>query len=415
MSNSVLSITVLFAILIFWELNSKKPLDWTQTYINTDKVPYGTYIVFDQLKNVFEDKNVYVSRFPISNELDYVNEDESGDGYEYDEEFSNTSYIFINRSFGEEMWMSYANNGQNFEVDNLDIKNLFRFLREGNNVFIAAEYITPRLLDSLDIKMESVWAREDTVYTFNYLSKKEFSFPVVNHSQYAFNLDSCKSDLKVLAESKKQRRPVFLRIKYGTGNLYLNLLPVAFTNVEVLKPNKYDFAFACLSYLPKTDYIIWDEYLKQGRVGEDSSFRVIWNHPALLVAYYIALVGSLLFVLFRSKRTQRIIPVIEPPKNTSLEFLDTISNLYYHKQAYLSIMEKRQGYFLELVRNRYYLKTENINKEFISTLSLKSNVDVRVVEKIFSLYDEAQTAYDVSNGLLLRYNASLEEFYRNMK
>ncbi|GAB6012382.1 DUF4350 domain-containing protein [Viscerimonas tarda] len=425
----ILIISVLFIGLILVEANKKNPVDWTPTFINTDKNPYGTYIVFDLLKDVFPGKEITVSRLPVYNELRYVDEDEVKieDYYADESEYVETqleyeqedtdktyhSYLFINQGFGTVpiSWEEGVAHTQS--VDKLDIKNLLAFVEEGNNAFISAESMSPFLLDTLGLKITVEWASSDTTFIFSKLKSKEYTFTSVRGALHYFEkTDSAKVSLQTLAESKKNHQPVFVEIKHGKGFLYLNTLPVAFSNVELLKPDKYRFAFTCLSYLPKTNNIIWDEYQKQGRIGEYSVFRVIWIHPAMLWGYYIILAGGLLFILFRSKRTQRIIPVIEPPKNTSLEFLDTLSNLYYQKQAYESIVEKRHNYFLDLVRTRYYLRTETIDDEFIKTLSLKSGVEAELVESIFALKKEISEAHDISNGLLLTYNEKLEEFYK---
>lgn len=421
-------IAVLFIGLIIVEANKKNPVDWTPTFINTDKNPYGTYIIFDLLKDVFPNKNIHVSRLPIFNELEYVFDDEDyvyieDDGQE--EENNDTgidivqeSYLFINKEFGVSSSLPiFDDRVGNFGVDKLDIRNLLAFVEYGNNVFISAENITPLLLDTLGLKMKTNWASADSIFVFNDLNNKEYRFSSTTGAVYSLEkADSSKIQMAVLAESKREHKPVFVKIKRGKGYIYLHTIPVAFSNIELLNLKKYEFAFACLSHLPRENSIIWDEYQKQGRIGEYSTFRVIWNHPAMLWAYYIALATGLLFMLFRSKRMQRIIPVIEPPKNTSLEFLDTLSNLYYQKQAYESIVDKRHNYFLDLVRNRYYLNTETIDNEFMQNLSVKSGVEFDIIENIFELHKNAVRSHNsISNSLLLKYNEKLEEFYRKMK
>jgi len=407
----ILFITILVIGLVIVEMNRKKPVDWTPTFINTDKNPFGTYIAFDLLKDVFPNQNIKVTRKPVYNELNYVDSDthnrKSGG------KTINTCYIFINQAFGIS---SQYGMKESFGIDKLDMEHLFKFVDKGNNVLISAENISPLLLDTLGIEIETNWSTSDTIYNFTKLNKKkDYAFSGLRGAQSYFVTDSCKFRIKTLAESKNEHVPVFLQIDYGDGHIYLNSLPSAFSNIELLKSDKYEFAFTCLSYIPKTNEILWDEYQKQGRVGEYSTFRVIWNHPSLLYAYYIILAGGLLFMIFRSKRTQRIIPVINPPANTSLEFLNTISNLYYQKQAYESIVRKRHSYFLDTVRSKYYLRTETINDDFVKNLNLKSGVDINIIEQIFALHNQIENAYDVSNSLLLRYNNKLEEFYRNMK
>lgn len=409
-------IALLFLGLIFVEMNRKEPLNWEPTFINTDKNPYGTYICYDLLKDVFPESQIWESRYAITNELEYVDENENS-YYERSSQnplFENTSYVFINRNFDSNNGLYGAPSASG--IDKLDVKNLLKFVEEGNNAFIAAEKMSNILLDTLKLKIETEWSSPDSIYIFNDLRAKEFAFRGVRRGQhYIVPKDSCALEMRTLVQSKNYGRAIFVKIRHGKGYIYLHSMPIAFSNIELLKLHKYDFAFACLSYLPKSNNIIWDEYLKQGRVGEYSSFRVIWNHPALLFVYFILLFGGIIFMLFRAKRTQRIIPVVEPPKNSSVEFLNTISNLYYKKQSYASIVEKRHNYFLEMVRSKYYLSTEKTDEEFFKNLSLKSGVNISIIEDVFASREYIKHQYNVSNSALLRYNSKLEEFYREMK
>src|SRR5690606_28020185 len=129
------------------------------------------------------------------------------------------------------------------------------------------------------------------------------------------------------------------------GSFYLSSVPGAFTNYYVLKPRQNRYAAQALSHLPVAP-VWWDEYQKQGPVGDSSVFRVLLCHDALTWAYYIALGALFLFVVFESKRTQRIIPVLEKPRNTTLEFVKVIGNLYYNHRDHRAIAEKKVNYFL---------------------------------------------------------------------
>lgn len=183
----------------------------------------------------------------------------------------------------------------------------------------------------------------------------------------------------------------------------------------MLQTDKYDFGFRCLSYLPQNSKIVWDEYQKQGSIAEGSTFKVMLENPPLRTALYIILGGFLLFMIFRAKRTQRVIPVIQPPVNSSLEFLGTISNLYYKKKDLHTIVEKRHAYFLDFIRKNYYMSTENIDNDFTNVLSAKSGVDKDKLNELFLLFKDMTSLAYIPNETFLKYNHLLEEFYRNVK
>ncbi|MEJ7677787.1 MAG: hypothetical protein WKG06_07955 [Segetibacter sp.] len=65
------------------------------------------------------------------------------------------------------------------------------------------------------------------------------------------------------------------------------------------------------------------------------------------------LAGLLLYVLFEMKRRQRIIPVITPLKNSTLDFVKTVASVYYNEKDNNGIADKKVNYFLEFVRSRF--------------------------------------------------------------
>ena len=64
----------------------------------------------------------------------------------------------------------------------------------------------------------------------------------------------------------------------------------------------------------------------------------------------------------QGKRKQRIIPVITPLKNTSLEFVETIGRLYYQKGTRSGIAHKKIIFFLDFIRTRYNIATNVFNQ-----------------------------------------------------
>ncbi len=132
------------------------------------------------------------------------------------------------------------------------------------------------------------------------------------------------------------------------------------------------YAATVLSFLPKHQ-IIWDNYYKSGRKIITSPLRFILQNQALKWAFYITMISLILFVIFRGKRTQRIIPVVEPLKNATLDFTRTIGDLYYQHGDFTNIITNKIQYFLEQIRSKYYLNTNELNEGFISKLAIKSS------------------------------------------
>ena len=401
---------LIIGILAYINSQKKKPTDWKPTFYNTDTNPYGTYITYKLLKDVFNNKiestrqPIYTNVRPyVDNYIDYYSEDgeENIDISFYNslEEISDTTaYIFIN---------------QTFELDNVDLPFLLDFIALGNNVFISAERFSPQLLDTLKIKTKYNYYNGDSTYTLTDYNKKEYKFKsTITYTE--LNIDSCIHPVRTLAKNNSNHS-VFVQMQYGKGNIFLHAIPTAFTNINMLNKTKYDFGFRSLSYIPSYNKILWDEYQKQGLLGQQSMLRVLLNNHALQLALFISILGLLLYAIFGAKRIQRIIPIIKPPVNSSIEFLNTISNLYYRKRDYKSITNNRHQYFLDYIRKHYYMSTENINDDFIDALNAKSGMPKDKIKRIFQLYNDIMLYLNISNNMFLEYNNLLEEFYKDVK
>ena len=374
-------VTVAIFFIVPWEQD--KELSWKKTFINTDTNPYGAYITYSFLDEIYDGKIKSVRETPTSS-LKAINDDEV------------YSFLFINESF---------------RFSETDISYLIDFLNEGNNVFISSEEFDEKFLkERFGISAYYNRGYKDSVFVLtDYPEKKYVYSSVLNF----FNVDSCRLPYKVLAKSITGQA-MFVRLELNHGYLYLHSNPLAFTNINLLDTVKYDFPFRCLSYLHRNNNIIWDEFQKQGLIEEKSTFRVILGNLPLRLALYLSFVTGLLYLLFASKRVQRIIPEITPPVNSTVEFLETIGNLYYRKRDYKILAGRRHVFFLDFVRKNYYLSTENIDSEFINKLYEKSGVDMDTINCLFNRYKELDEI-EANADIFVRYNNALEDFYFKIK
>ncbi|RZK46142.1 MAG: hypothetical protein EOO59_19765, partial [Hymenobacter sp.] len=65
----LLGILVLFGSYVALEYYRPKPLNWSPTLSSKDKIPYGTYVVYDALPQVLATDSVANVRLPIFNQL----------------------------------------------------------------------------------------------------------------------------------------------------------------------------------------------------------------------------------------------------------------------------------------------------------------------------------------------------------
>ena len=371
-----------------FEYYRPRPLDWNSTYQNKDTVPFGAKALFELLPDLFPKQEISSVRQPIYNHLTEK------------KLAKRSSYVFVNQSF---------------EIDRNDRRELLAYVKRGNSAFISAYEFSDTLLSVLGIKatLKDMTLR-DTALVMNFVN------PVFKkQSGYVFSQDDGRNyfvvknpkNSTILARNAR-REPIFLRVNYGAGVFYLHNLPLALTNYYVLDKANGDFAFKSLSYLPSQP-IYWDEYQKQGRFGEDeqSLLRYIITQPALKWAYYLTLFGLLLFAIFAGKRTQRVIPVVLPPANTSLEFVQTIGQMYFRQGNHAHIAQQKIKHLMAYLSSRFYLRTNEIDDDFLETLSQKSGLPRPEINTLFAEINQAEKSVRLSEYSLLRLNKLIENFY----
>jgi hypothetical protein len=204
--------------------------------------------------------------------------------------------------------------------------------------------------------------------------------------------------------------PVALRVKWGKGYMVLCSTPMVFTNIYLLSANNSDFISGLLSYIPNAP-VEWTEYYHVGRWESQTPLRFILTTEPLRWAYYLTLITVLCFMIFEMKRKQRIIPVITPLANTTLQFVSTIGNLYYQSKEHRSIAEKKILFLLEQVRSRYFVSTTKIDSSFISTVSKKSGKPEEEVKQLFKLIETIRSQDQIDAETLMKLNERIEKFY----
>lgn len=366
---------------------SPKPTDWKPTYLAEDKIPFGTYILRQRLSDLFPTTKVKTVQTDIYNTLQ-------------EKPVGQSNYLLI---------------AANLKVDTLDYSEMVKYMQSGNNIFIAANQIQGVLLDTLKLKVKANFSftgkRKFPVNFVNPTLKREFDyyFDKGTSAQYFSDLDTTRA---IVLGQVQQYNANFVQYKFGKGSLYLMANPQLLTNYSLLKADGMDYAAKVLSYLPKADHLIWDEYFTKKGENNSSVLRVFFEYDQLRWAYYIALFSLVVFVLFEIKRRQRIIPVIERPKNTSVEFVEVVGRVYYQQRNNRDIAEKKVVYLLAYIRNKYRLKTSDLDAEFIAALTSISSADAGIIQELLQEIIYLKAGHVVKDNQLIRLNKLIEQFYK---
>jgi len=380
---------LILAAYMYAEYKRPPRIDWTITLDRYDRIPYGTYILYDRLKDLFE--------------VDA--EHPAGSIYERYNRRTDTGElaIFITRSL---------------KTSRVDDDEMLRFLSLGNTLFLATEGLSTYLADTLGVALNPINVRfmgTDTI-RLNLEAgslKKNGGYPM--HASWAsIHFERFDTSRTLVLGRDGRAETNFIRIRIGKGFVYLHSNPLVFSNVSMLNGDNASYVSDVLSYLPKRpSRLVWDDYFSAGRSGATTPLRVILTRPALRAGYFTALIAALLFILFRSKRRQRIIPVIPPPRNTTMEFVDTIGQLYLNKSNHRDIALKMIQQFLEYVRDHYRLPTGMLDAEFSTRLAQRSGVEPAVTRAFIRKLNELRTGAPVNAPDLLALSRDIDAFKKS--
>ncbi len=465
----VLGLLLLFGVFVALEYNRPKPVDWRQSFANVDKIPYGTFVLYDQLPRLVGTDSVGELRVSIYAHLTGSEADETADAEEDNTSNSTTDSRTDSVASEEEsgpdsetfatapdtarqsatlaektqaaansasalttsaprlragLRGNYLIINQYFTASKPDTEALLEYARLGNDVFIAAEDFgaePQQLGDTLGLRTElpdtsaraALAARDSVTVRFlnPALAGPRYRLPPGSGQFFRFVRPRTGRVLAV----DGLNRPVFVRLDVGRGHFYLCSVPLAFTNYFMLRPATQGFATGALRYLPARP-VWWDEFGKRGRSGDQSLLRLVFDSEALRLAWYVLLAGAMLLVLVAARRRQRIIPTIKPLPNTTLLFASTVAGLYRQGGSHGPIAERKVALFLDYLRTRFHETAPDFTDEaFRNRLSQKAGLGRARIDELLRLVNFARTAPQITDRELATISRALNDFKREAR
>ncbi|MFT5752389.1 MAG: hypothetical protein ACI828_002446 [Flavobacteriales bacterium] len=387
----------LFAVLIYLESTEKAPINWFPSYAHSDKIPYGTYVLYNSLEEHLE-----------KDQLKEVNQ---------------PPYLFLADS-SEVVQGTYFFINNFISFDDAEADRMLDWVAQGNTLFVASASVGKRILDTLHLDTE-------TYYDLDNLQRKplfQLSNPSLkkDHAYYidleigatSFDeidtlktvvlgeFDLSKEDTLHMEEPKIH----FISQAFGKGKILLHLMPEAFTNYAMLRNDNYDYLEGVLKYLPTDRPIYWDNHYNNGKASQTSPLYVFLNNRYMKWAYYMLIIGVLLWVFFEGKRKQRAIPIVTPLPNKTIEFTETIAGMYLDKKDHTSIAYHQINYFFDFARSEYYVNTGKRDAAFLNKVHLKSGNSKEETGQLFQYIEGILAMGSVSQEQLLRLNKLIEAF-----
>ena len=378
-------------LLFLVELFTPTPIDWTQNFNSNDKRPYGSYLLVDLLKTeFFPNRTIEHETVPVFN-------------YEYEEDESVLkNYIYITNHLDMKDW---------------DAARLIELVEQGNQIFIAASSIGKALEDTLKLSINTDLriahlTKNTRIQSFEnekIYRNKTFNFEKAFDPSF---IDKFTKDSLIVLGRNSEKEVQLIKKKIGKGNLFLSCQPLAFTNYNILSDNNAEYIAGAFSYLPNYP-IVWDEYYKPMRAMRSSSpLKYLLVNPPLRLAFYLLFFSLVFLLIFQGKRQQQIIPIIEPLRNTSLDFIRTLGALYYTSRNHKDIADKKIKHFKEFIRSKYH--TEFAEKN-LHELSVRSGIALKTLQILHQQAKSVKELNQLTQEGLEDFHSKIEYIYDNCK
>jgi len=392
---------ILVGLIAYFASNQQGFYGWERDYKVAGENPYDMKVLHALLENQFEldelDKRV---------DKELSDEPETAKG---------TTYLYIGQQAKyteDEVWhlRNYVKAGGEAFIITEDINDSLAEILlyaedcgglanwEGRNQFIRKEKVYASFkhpsINDHDYEFEYWYENYVGTHDWHFIPSSAFCDNDYSEDQYR---DYPLAALGSFTDDEKKEYVNFVRMKVGEGYFYFHTNPIMFSNLYLIDTAGLEYVNYVLTHI-KTKQLYWDREsamrpVKEGekradkpQIATKSPLEYIFSQPALRWSWYLFMALGIIYVIFGAKRRQRIIPILEKNRNTSLEFVETIGRLYFQQQDHKGIIKKQMHLFLAHLRQRYNLVTRDLDDKLIHRVAVRSKVDKEIIKDIFAEY-----------------------------
>jgi len=334
----------------------------------------------------------------------------------------------------------YVSISESFYLNGRDRNYLMDFVYEGNYAIISSQDFGTKLTQEFfgydDITASYYY---DTAIHINYLHpqfKNKTDLVILNedinfHGRSIYKDFLFFNDWRLgndyISISGSHEYLNCIMIPHGEGFFILHTQPGNFSNVNIARKDGKTNAENIFSHFPKNN-IYWhqnfgkySEYRgipqpKKSKPPKKSSrsspLQFIISQPALLAAFVLLIAGMLLYMLVFSKRRQKIIPPVESNENSSMEFMDIVSKLYFQQKQHNKLVNHMIQIYISFLRERYYINLAQKDPKIVTRIAEKSGIDEERIKNILTTFKSAKTKRFTEQELI-DLHVQLEYFYKN--
>lgn len=188
-----------------------------------------------------------------------------------------------------------------------------------------------------------------------------------------------------LDEQVTVKSPIAVTRPVGQGRLTIVVMSFAMTNYGVLDRQLSPMVMRLMTQIADRPVIRTTAYMKTAAEyeAELSPMRYVLSQKPLRHAWYLTLLTLALFCVFKARRRQRVIPVMNSPKNHSLEFARLIGTLYFQRGDNADLVRKKFVFMAERLRTT--LQTDVLSNQLppdaASLIARRTGLDERQVDE----------------------------------
>lgn len=372
--------------------------DLRESYSYRDAKPFGTLVAKKILQSGFSGNYIQTVKEPFAKSAETFSD-------------SNSVYFSVSRNL--------------FTVEE-DVSAMLDYVYEGNTAFFAAARFDTLLMNKLYCRIASpsenignasllYKSTATSVIKGIHTSADSFSYFYKPFRSYfsETNNNYCR-----IAGYNEDGKPNCIVFFWGKGKLFLHTDPRAFSNYFLLTGNNYRYMLELLQVTNASpQHVYWDDYYNrhnyQGNAGKkNNSLAEIFKYPSLKAAFLLLCLILLLYLLFGTKRKQKVINEIKPNRNSSVAFTETVARLYLQEHDNKNIADKMITYFHEFIRTNYYLYVNPASSEFISVLSKKAGIPEENTIKLMEAINKVNESEVLDDQQLLTLNEQIQQFYK---
>lgn len=385
---------IILLVISFLGNDEKENIKPPRTYKTNDKKDYGTFIFRNELESFFNNKVIEVDA-PI-----------------FDSEFNYEPLYHDESLFGQYCRIFLSSK---LSFDSYEGEKLIQIASAGDQVLIISPELGDGLAEKLNITIYDDFYFSDSLEVYQFRNPRD-SQKVFTNVQYFQNLTvdilDTSGSIKILG-IKNKYEPFFIKKDIGKGTIYWVNAIDFFTNRAVLDSVDTEFSSIVLSYLDPEKVPVWDNYYSGYNPNSKSQkpLGTILSIPPLKRTFYILIILGICYIIFEGRRKQRNIPLIEAPKNTSVEFAETVGVLYFNQGDHRDLALKLFNYFTYLCRSKLKIRfDENRPEDFVNELSLSTNYKKERIKFIVDKYFQIKRNNQMDSFDLELFYKSIENF-----